>query len=250
MFMRSEDVEPEFMSLIEMVKQMYQPFDLTYKLRFGTRPEKFLGEASDWDKAEKTLKAVLEKTGLEFFVSPGEGAFYGPKVDILMKDSLGREWQTGTIQLDSQQPKRFNLSYADSDGTSKTPIVIHRAIYGSFERFLGILVEHYAGKFPTWLSPVQVKIIPIADRHIEYAKKVMDQLKKVGVRVELDDRSEKMQGKIRDAQNMKIPYMIILGDNEVNDQKISVRLKSGENKNGIKLDEFLTNITAEIDQKS
>jgi threonyl-tRNA synthetase len=245
-FMKQDQVKQVFTELMQMIDEMYSPFGLSYKLRFGTRPESFLGESADWDVAEKMLEDVLKESGKEYFKAEGEGAFYGPKVDILMKDTLGREWQTGTIQLDYQQPKRFELKYTDSDGSEKQPVVMHRAIFGSIERFLGILIEHYAGAFPTWLSPTQVVIIPIADRHAEYGKELLEQFKTAGVRVELDARSEKMQAKIRTAQTNKVPYMVIVGDQEVENKQISVRKKSGENLNNLSIDDFLQDLKLEI----
>jgi threonyl-tRNA synthetase len=245
-FMKQDQVKQVFAEIMQMIDEMYSPFGLSYKLRFGTRPESFLGESVDWDIAEQMLEDVLKESGKEYFKADGEGAFYGPKVDILMKDTLGREWQTGTIQLDFQQPKRFELKYTDSDGSEKQPVVMHRAIFGSIERFLGILIEHYAGAFPTWLSPTQVVIIPIADRHADYGKELLDLFKAAGVRVELDSRSEKMQSKIRTAQNNKVPYMIIVGDQEVENKQISVRKKSGENLNNLSAEDFLQDLKLEI----
>lgn len=249
-FMQISQVKMIFEELMDMIEKMYQPFNLEYRLRFGTRPEKFLGEAHDWDIAEQMLEEVLKESGKEYLKVEGEGAFYGPKVDILMKDVLDREWQTGTIQLDFQQPKRFDLKYTDSDGIQKSPVVMHRAIYGSFERFLGVLTEHYGGAFPVWLSPTQVMIIPISEKHNQYAQKIYKLFKENGIRVEIDDRSEKMQSKIRDAQNMKIPYMLILGDNEVNAKTLSVRKRSGENVNNLGFEDFLTGLKQEIASRS
>lgn len=249
-FITIDQIKSEFESLMNMIQEMYAPFDLSYKLRFGTRPEKFMGESSDWDIAEKELKQVLEASGREFFEAAGEGAFYGPKIDILMKDSLGREWQTGTIQLDFQQPKNFKLSYTDSDGTDKTPVVFHRAIYGSLERFLGVLVEHYAGKFPLWLAPVQLTLLPIADRHIEFAEKVASEYKKVGIRVEVDRSAERLQAKIRNATLQKVPFMGIIGDAETAENAISVRVRNGEDLGKIDTSQFLTTLKETIDKKA
>lgn len=249
-FMMIEQVKSEFKKLMQMIEEMYKPFDLTYKLRFGTRPENFMGQASDWDTAEEVLLQVLKESGKEFFEAAGEGAFYGPKVDILMKDSLGREWQTGTIQLDFQQPKNFKLEYADANGTTSTPVVMHRAIYGSFERFLGILTEHYAGAFPLWLSPVQVTLLPIADRHAEYAQKVAQALSDNGIRVTIDSRSETLQAKIREATLQKVPFMGIIGDKEIAADAISVRLRSGEDKGSIQIGEFSQKVKEDIDKKT
>lgn len=248
-FTTINQVEDEFINLLAMIAKMYDPFDLTYKLRFGTRPEKFMGEPSDWDKAESVLKDALEKSGQEYLEAKGEGAFYGPKVDILMKDSLGREWQTGTIQLDFQQPKNFNLEYIDSDGSAKTPVVIHRAIYGSFERFLGVLTEHYKGAFPVWLAPVQIILLPIADRHTGFAEKAAEMMRKEGIRVEVDSRQETLQSKIRGATLQKIPFMGIIGDKEVQNEGLSVRLRTGENQGQLALSRFLQKIKEDIGKK-
>lgn len=249
-FVYPEQIKNEFESLLQMVKEMYEPFRLTYRLRFGTRPEKFLGDGKDWDKAESILQKVLDESKQEYIMAEGEGAFYGPKVDILMKDSLGREWQTGTIQLDFQQPKRFNLAFIDNEGKQQTPIVMHRAIYGSFERFFGILVEHYAGKFPTWLAPIQITLIPIADRHVEYAKSLAAKLKEANLRIEIDSRQETISAKIRSATLQKVPYMGIIGDKEIAQKAISVRTKSGEDKGQIELSRFLVQLKDDIDKKT
>ncbi|MBI2022608.1 threonine--tRNA ligase [Candidatus Daviesbacteria bacterium] len=249
-FVTKNLIKEEYEKLFEIVEKFYSIFKLGYKFRLGTRPEKFMGDPKIWDKAEKELESILKGTGKEYFVAEGEGAFYGPKVDILMKDSLGRQWQMGTLQLDFQQPLRFNLKYTDSDGQEKTPIAIHRVIYGSLERFIGILIEHFAGSFPVWLSPIQVKIIPIADRHNDYAQKVLEQLIDANIRAEIDERSEKMQAKIRDAQLEKIPYMLIIGDKEVEDKKISIRTKSGESENLIELKSFVEDLKQIIAEKA
>ncbi len=248
-FIYPEQAKQEFESLLKMIEEMYSPFNLTYRFRFGTRPEKHLGEATDWDLAENVLRKVLNTSGKEYFEVAGEGAFYGPKVDILMKDSLGREWQTGTIQLDIQQPKRFDLHYIDSEGIEKMPFVFHRAIVGSFERFLGILIEHYAGAFPLWLAPVQVSLLPIADRHAQYAQKVAKKLKQQGIRVEVDNSSETLQSKIRNATLQKVPFMGIIGDKEIAAEAVSVRSRAGENLGSQSFDDFLQKVKQDIDKK-
>lgn len=248
-FIRHDQVENEFEKVMEMIEVLYGAFKLNYRLRFGTRPEKFMGEAKDWDEAESALKAVLDKSKNDYVVEEEEGAFYGPKVDILMKDSLGREWQTGTIQLDFQQPKNFNLSYIDQNGQKVTPAVMHRAIYGSFERFIGILTEHYTGAFPIWLSPVQAAILPITDKHNDYGEKIVDELEKMGIRATLDDRSERLQLKIRDATLQKIPYLGIIGDEEIEKQTISVRARDGKDMGKMNFSEFLQKVKKEIEEK-
>jgi len=250
-FVTPDHIEKEFESLMKMTEEMYSPFGLTYKLRFGTKPEKALGEDNDWKLAEKTLKEVLEKSGKEYFTAEGEGAFYGPKIDILMKDSLGREWQTGTIQLDIQQPKRFDLAYIDSSGKEQMPFVFHRAIFGSLERFLGILTEHYAGKFPVWLSPVQVMLLPIADRHTEHATKLYDNLQSSGIRGEINSRPGTLQAKIREATLQKVPYIGIIGDKEVESKSfISIRTQNGQDLGQQELKQFIQKVKEEIDKKT
>ncbi len=254
-FITPDQIKQEFDGLMNMIEEMYAPFDLTYKLRFGTRPEQFLGESKDWDYAEKMLKQALKESGKEFFEAAGEGAFYGPKIDILMRDSLGREWQTGTIQLDFQQPKRFGLKYVDSDGIEKQPIVIHRAIYGSFERFLGVLIEHYAAKLPVWLSPVQVAVLPVSDKVFDYAQEVTDELRMSNIRVELNSSNETIGAKIREATLQKIPYMCIIGEKEKSlsgfdgKKHVAVRARSGENIGVLELESFKKRIAKEIETK-
>jgi threonyl-tRNA synthetase len=230
----------------------YSIFDLKYSFRLGTRPEGYIGDLETWNKAEAVLRRILDKhfgPG-NYTVAEGDGAFYGPKIDILMVDALGRSWQMGTIQLDFQLPRRFNCSYIDKDGQAKTPVVIHRVIYGSLERFIGILIEHTAGAFPAWLAPVQARIITIADRHVPYAREVMQLLRDKEIRVELDDSPERMNAKIRDAQLQKIPYMLVVGDKEQQEQAVSVRLRTNENLGAIPLDSFIVRITGIIKTKS
>lgn len=248
-FVSEDQIEVEYQRLFEIVERFYSIFKLEYSFRLGKRPEKFMGDEKIWDHAEKVLQEILEKSGKPFVVAEKEGAFYGPKIDILMKDSLGREWQMGTLQLDFQQPVRFDLKYTDSLGQLKTPITIHRVIYGSLERFIGILIEHYGGALPTWLSPIQVQIIPIADRHLDYAQKVLGQLKDAKLRVEVDSRAEKMQGKIRDAQIEKIPYMLIIGDREVEQGKVAIRTREEKDLGAMDTKEFIKKITEEIAEK-
>ena len=249
-FISEDMIKAEFQNIMAMIEDMYQPFNLSYRLRFGTRPEKFMGESKDWDYAETALKQVLEDSGKDFFVANGEGAFYGPKVDILMKDSLGREWQTGTIQLDFQQPKNFKLQYAASDGGLKTPVVFHRAIYGSLERFLGILIENYAGAFPLWLSPIQIELLPIADRHVEYAQKVYETLKAAGIRVNLNMDKSTLQAKIREATLQKVPFMGIIGDKEIAAEAVSIRSREGNDMGQPSIDSLLKQLQEQIDKKA
>ena len=248
-FVTEDQIVDEYKKLFALTEKFYSIFGLEYKFRLGTRPDDFMGDEKLWDKAESELKSVLESSGKEYFVLEGDGAFYGPKIDILMKDALGREWQMGTLQLDFQQPLRFNLKYSASDGTTKTPIAIHRVIYGSLERFIGVLIEHFGGAFPTWLSPVQVKILPISEKQIEYATKIKNTLLENGIRVELDERAETLGSKIRDAQVEKMPYMLIVGDKEVEKNEVSVRNRSGKSEN-MELEEFIKNVKTEIDNKN
>ncbi len=247
----SEDlIESEYEHIMEICKNFYGIFNLEYKFRLGTRPDGYLGDLESWNKAEDILRKVLDKSGKEYSVAEGDGAFYGPKIDIVMKDALDREWQMGTMQLDFQQPKRFELEYTDKDGSKKTPAVIHRVIYGSLERFIGILVEHYAGAFPTWLSPVQVRILPISDKHAEYGEKINKELIENGIRSEVDTDSETLGKKIRDAKMQKIPYLLVVGDKEVSGGLVTVESRSGkENKEEIPLSEFLENIKEEIKER-
>lgn len=254
-FIQQSQIKGEFEQLMNMIEDMYKPFNLPYRLRFGTRPEEFLGEAKDWDEAEKMLEEVLKESGKDYLKVEGEGAFYGPKVDILMKDSLGREWQTGTIQLDFQQPKRFALQYADNDGSEKTPVVIHRAILGSFERFLGILVEHFAGAFPIWLAPVQVALLPISEKQLDAASEVYKKLEEAGIRVEVDEKNDTIGGKIRRNTLQKVPYMCIIGDKEKQLSQdrgelfVSVRSREGQDEGSQALSDFLKRILEEIETK-
>jgi threonyl-tRNA synthetase len=214
-----------------MTKQIMATFDFKYKYRLSTRDpehhEKYLGDPKTWDKVEKWAVEIMERNGIDYFDGPGEAAFYAPKMDLIAQDALGREWQLSTVQIDYVMPERFNLTYTDADGTEKHPVMLHRAIIGSPERFIMILLEHFAGALPVWLSPVQAAIIPIGDRHIEYAKQVANTLKEGKIRTEIDDRAETMQAKIRDAQLKKVPYMLIIGDREMAANQASVRLRDG-----------------------
>lgn len=254
-FVTSDQVESEFGKIMEMIEILYSTFGLTYTLRFGTRPDNFMGEAKDWDIAEKSLRDVLISFKQEYVEVEKEGAFYGPKVDILMKDSLGREWQTGTIQLDFQQPKNFKLEYTNNEGRTLTPAVIHKAIYGSFERFLGILIEHYAGAFPLWLSPVQVAVLPISDIVLEYAKDITSELKNSGIRVELDASSQTLGNKIRSHTLQKVPFLCIIGQKEqersaLDGKKyITVRSREGTDLGTVELSAFLETLNKTIEKR-
>jgi threonyl-tRNA synthetase len=249
-FVAESQIKSEYENILDIAKLFYSIFGIDFRIRLGTRPNDFMGDTETWDKAEKDLEEIMKDKDIKYFIGEGEGAFYGPKLDIMMKDTMGREWQTGTIQLDFQLPRRFNLKYTDSDGQEKTPVVIHRVIYGSLERFIGILIEQFAGSFPVWISPVQVKIIPITDGQQEYAQKIEQTLKEKGIRVELDDKSETMQNKIRNAAGEKIPYMIIVGGREAENNTISVRQRDGQDLGVMTLDKFLESIETQISKKS
>lgn len=251
-FVTEEQIEEEFARILEIAQLFYGIFGLRYTLRLGTRPHDFMGDLETWDKAEAALRRILDEHAgpANYLVGEGEGAFYGPKIDILMEDALGRQWQTGTIQLDFQLPRRFGCTYTDRDGTEKTPVVIHRVIYGSLERFIGILIEHFAGSFPVWLAPVQAVIIPIADRHLPYAYQVREQLRAGGLRVEVDDSNDRMQAKIRQAQLQKVPYMLVTGDREVESAKVSVRLRTNENIGSMPVEQFLAMVQRLVAEKS
>ena len=209
-----------------------------------------MGEPELWDKAEKDLKEILDKSKKEYFVLEGDGAFYGPKIDILMKDALGREWQMGTLQLDFQQPRRFDLKYSAEDGSQKVPVVVHRVIYGSLERFIGILTEHFNGAFPTWISPIQAKILPISEKHLDFGKKIKDELVKSGVRAELDERNERLQAKIRDAQMQKASYMLVIGDREIEAGGAAVRKRNGQDLGSKSINEIAELIKKDIEEKT
>jgi threonyl-tRNA synthetase len=251
-FVTEDQIEEEFARILEIAQLFYGIFGLRYTLRLGTRPADFMGDPETWDKAEAALQRILDRHAGpgNYLIGEGEGAFYGPKIDILMEDTLGRQWQTGTIQLDFQLPRRFGCTYTDRDGTEKTPVVIHRVIYGSLERFIGILIEHFAGAFPVWLAPVQATIIPIADRHLPYAYRVRDRLRDAGLRVEVDDGDERMQAKIRSAQLQKIPYMLVVGDREVNEESLAVRLRTNENIGSMSIERFITMVQRLVAEKS
>ena len=249
-YITEEQISSEIKDIIEIAKNLYGIFGLEFKLTLSTRPDDYMGEIEVWNNAEADLKSVLDEICGEnnYTVNEGDGAFYGPKIDIKMKDCLGREWQMGTVQLDFQLPMRFNISYIDKNGEKKTPILVHRAIFGSFERFIGILTEHYAGTFPLWLSPVQVKILSLSENEIEYANDIKKKLEKAGFRVEVDSSDEKIGYKIRQAQLEKLPYMIILGKNEVENNNTSVRARNGEKIDGILLDEFISKLNKEVEE--
>ena len=251
-FITEDQIGAEIKDIIEIAKQLYGIFGLDFELTLSTRPDDYMGDIELWNKAEANLKSVLDELcGKDNYrINEGDGAFYGPKIDIKMKDCLGREWQMGTVQVDFQLPLRFNLSYIDSNGEKKTPILVHRAIFGSFERFIGIITEHFAGAFPVWLSPVQVSILPISDHQKEYAEKVKAILEEKGMRVELDDRQEKIGYKIREAQLQKVPYMLILGEKEVEANAVGVRKRKEGDIGQMSIEDFVSMISKEIEEKT
>jgi len=249
-FVAQEQIGEEVEQLLRLIQQIYADFGLQYEAKLSTRPPDFLGEEATWDSAEGQLKAALERAGQAYTLNAGDGAFYGPKIDFDITDAIGRKWQCGTIQLDYQMPSRFGLKYTGADNTEHMPVVIHRAIFGSFERFIAILIEHYAGAFPLWLAPVQAIVLPIADRHQAYAEAVRAELRAGGLRVDLDDRQEKIQYKIREAQLQKIPYMLVVGDREAAEGTVSVRSRAGGDQGGSRVAEFLAAATDEIAKKA
>src|SRR5690554_3301751 len=222
-FAREDQIEEQIAEVLELVDEIYKAFGMSYDIYFSTRPDNFMGEIQTWDRAEAALERALQASGRSYRLNPGDGAFYGPKLDFEVTDALGRKWQCATVQLDFQMPQRFGLTYVDRDGSHKQPVMIHRAIMGSLERFIGILVEHYAGAFPLWLAPVQARVISIADDHAPYAREIRDKLAAAGFRVETDDRNEKIGYKIREAQVQKIPYMLVVGGKEVESGTVAVR---------------------------
>lgn len=253
-FVSEDQIEAEYDRILEIAALFYGIFGMKYSFRLGTMPpEGYIGDLATWQRAEASLRKILDKhAGVgNYQVAEGDGAFYGPKIDILMEDCLGRQWQMGTLQLDFQLPRRFKCQYVDRDGQLKEPVVIHRVIYGSLERFMGILIEHTAGAFPVWLAPVQAKIIPIADRHVDYAQRLAEQLRAQRIRIEIDDSSERMNNKIRRAQLEKVPYMLVVGDHEVEQESVSLRLRSNENLGSIAVSAFIQRALAAIaDKKS
>ncbi len=257
-FCTPEQIVDIYQLLIEITKEFYDTLGMTYKARLSfkdpNQPEKYLGESDLWDQAQEILLQVAQKNQLDYYVAEGEAAFYGPKIDFMVQDSLGREWQLATPQLDFVQPKRFGLTYVDADGSLKTPVMIHFALLGSIERFLSVYIEHTAGEFPLWLSPVQVSILPIADRHEAYAAKLHKVLEEAGIRAELDNRSERLQAKIREATLQKVPYMGIIGDKEAQESQdgelfISVRKRNGEDLGQQKVSSFIKKVKEEIGKK-
>jgi threonyl-tRNA synthetase len=249
-FCREDQVVAEVTNVVKFIDELYSIFGFTYRATLSTMPEDHMGDEATWEKATQALRNALEETKVPYVVAEGEGAFYGPKIDFHVKDVIGREWQCATIQVDFQMPERFDITYKDADGTEKRPVMIHRALYGSLERFFGILIEHYAGAFPTWLAPVQVVILPVSEKYVDYAKQLSEKFDKTGIRVELDDRNETLGYRIRENQMRKVPYMIIVGEKEKESGKISVRTREGRDIHDVEVEEFITKITGEINSRS
>ena len=246
-FCLPEQIESEIAGIMKLVDEVYSIFGFEYTVELSTRPDDSMGSDEQWEMAESALKKVLKDMDMPYELNEGDGAFYGPKIDFHIKDSLGREWQCGTIQLDFQMPERFDLTYIGEDGEKHRPVMLHRVIFGSIERFIGVLIENYAGAFPTWLAPVQVKLLPIADAHNDYANEVKAKLEDVGIRVEVDDRNEKIGYKIREAQLQKIPYMLVLGDKEKEAGTVGVRSRKDGDIGAMDVDEFIAKVVEEID---
>ena len=250
-FMTPEQIPDEIAGVVHLINQVYTKFGFDYFVELSTRPENSMGSDEDWEAATNGLKAALERLGMPYILNEGDGAFYGPKIDFHLRDSLGRTWQCGTIQLDFQMPLNFGLEYVAEDGTKKRPIMIHRVCYGSIERFIGILTEHFAGKFPTWLAPVQVKVLPVSDKSMDYAREVADALKAQKVRCELDDRNEKIGYKIREARQIdRVPYMLIIGEKEIESRTVSVRDRATDQTTNMTLEAFSEKLRREIEERA
>ena len=249
-FMTPEQIKDEIKGVVRLINEVYTLFGFKYHVELSTRPENSMGSDEDWNNATEALRSAIDDMGLAYVVNEGDGAFYGPKIDFHLEDSIGRTWQCGTIQLDFQLPQRFEMEYVGEDGQKHRPIMVHRVAFGSIERFIGILIEHFAGKFPVWLSPVQVKILPITDRQFAYAKELCEKMKALGIRVQVDDRNEKIGYKIREAQMEKVPYMIVLGDKEMEAGQVAVRRRDKGDMGAIAADEFIATVKAEIENKT
>jgi threonyl-tRNA synthetase len=249
-FCTPEQLGPELASLLDFVVGLLRDFGLTeFEAELSTRPEKFVGDPAEWDLAEAALKDALDASGLRYTVAEGEGAFYAPKIDVHVKDAIGRRWQLSTLQVDFQEPGRFGIEYQAPDGSRQRPYMIHRALFGSIERFFGILLEHYAGAFPPWLAPVQVVGIPITDGHVPYLEQVAAQLREQGIRVEVDTSDDRMQKKIRNAQRQKVPYMLLAGDEDVAKGAVSFRFRDGEQRNGVPIADAIAEIAGAVEKR-
>ena len=249
--MRPDQIRDEIIGVVHLINEVYTKFGFKYTVELSTRPENSMGSDEDWEAATNGLKGALEALGLPYIINEGDGAFYGPKIDFHLEDSIGRTWQCGTIQLDFQMPINFNLEYTDEKGEKKRPIMIHRVCFGSIERFIGVITEHYAGKFPVWLAPTQAKVLLVSEKCAEYGHKVYEALRDAKIRVELDDRNEKIGYMIREAQVVdRVPYMLVIGQKEAEDGTVSVRYRDGGATETMSLDAFVEKITTEIKERA
>ena len=249
-FMTQEQLKDEIKNVVKLFDEVYSVFGLPYKIELSTMPEDHIGTVEQWEHNQDILKEAITEMGKDFEVNEGDGAFYGPKLDFHLADSLGRTWQCGTVQLDSQLPERFELEYTGEDGQKHRPVMLHRVVLGSIERFIGVITEHFAGAFPAWLAPVQVKILPVTDRALEYARELSDALDGQGFRVEMDDRNEKIGKKIREATLEKVPYMIVVGDRDMENKTVSVRTRAGEDLGAMSLEDFTAKLKEVVDSKA
>ena len=249
-FMTEDQIREEIKGVVNLIDGVYKLFGFKYHVELSTRPENSMGSDEAWEKATDGLRGALEDMGIDYVVNEGDGAFYGPKIDFHLQDSIGRTWQCGTIQLDMQLPERFELEYTDKDGIKKRPIMIHRVCFGSIERFIGILIEHFAGMFPTWLAPVQVKVLPISEKFTDYAKSVKEQLDMAGIRTEIDNRDEKIGYKIREARNERVPYMIVVGEKDMEANKVSLRSRANGEEGQFDLADVIERVTKEIKERA
>ena len=248
-FMTPEQIKDEVKNVVDLIDKVYKVFNFTYHVELSTRPENSMGSDEDWENATAALVNALNELGLDYIVNEGDGAFYGPKIDFHLKDTIGRTWQCGTIQLDFQLPQRFELEYVGEDGEKHRPIMIHRVIYGSIDRFMGLLIENFAGAFPLWLSPEQVRVLSLTERNCDYANEIVAKLRENNMRAEVDNRNEKIGYKIREALNEKVPYLIIVGDEEEKNKTISIRGRGFENKSGLQLNDFIARLKKEVEEK-
>jgi len=248
-FMLPEQIRDEIIGVIDLIDYVYGIFGFKYKVELSTRPENSMGSDEEWELATNALKDALEHKGMQYKINEGDGAFYGPKIDFHLEDSIGRTWQCGTIQLDFQMPEKFDLTFVGSDGEKHRPVMIHRVIFGSIERFIGVLTEHFAGAFPLWLAPVQVKILPVVEKHIDYAKEILERLEAMDIRAEIDSRNEKIGYKVREAQLEKVPYMLVVGDKEMENNMVSVRARKDGDQGAMKFDDFIKKAVEEIEKR-
>ena len=248
-FMTPDQIKDEIKGVVQLIDKVYNLFGFTYNIELSTMPEDHIGDEKDWEVATQGLVSAIEEMGRDYSINEGDGAFYGPKLDFHLVDAIGRTWQCGTIQLDMQMPERFELEYTGEDGQKHRPVMIHRVVFGSIERFIGILTEHFAGAFPLWLAPVQAMVLPISEKQAAYAKEVANALEDAGIRVELDDRNEKIGYRIREAQLQKIPYMLVVGDKEVESATVSVRARKGVVLGAMSLNDLTARMKDEIARK-